>query len=784
MDINVTYWKIKRTILRNRNTISRCISIVLAVALIVCIGLLVNTVVQADRERERNTVEGKDKSPIKKGNYVPEKLGFRLFADNDKYELHADTDTGEIMVLEKQSGKKWYSNPQDYENDKIVPMETSLRNQFTITFMNLKDCIEVTKESWFDSVFRGNLTYEKVENGIRFNYAFHVSGVIVPVQYTINENGLVAEVLVSEIQELWAERFVVKDITFLPYFGAGGLEDEGYLLVPDGSGTLIEFNNNKQSSNSYVGTVYGDNLTIPKKTASSMLREQISMPVYGMKCNDNGFLAVITSGEANAKISATTSRKSSSYNHIYSTAIIREMSNAGMGGGWVFSGGQASHICDSSDILLDGENYTVQFYFLEQGNADYSAMSNCYREHLAANKQLANSALTDKNYLVLDLIGAVSIEKYVMGIKMPVITALTTYNDVVDIVKELKAKGVENIIINYSGAADGGIGNEIYNSFKTESKLGSKKDFNRMIEYLKQENVILFMETNPVDLYNDGNGYTGNDVGVKTFFGKYGFQYEYELDSFEAIEKSRWHLLTPQLAADATVKFAESAQKAKIENISVDRFGSVLYSNYADDNNYISRTGTKKLWMETLSTLQTNSGHVLIHNGNVFCLPYVDVVTDVSSESSDFDMADQSIPFYQMTMRGSLLMTGEGINTTVDYDYAFLKALETGCGLKFNLIASDVTNLVGTPYNDKTSYSYDFWKDIVVEKYLAMQEVYAAIGNETITYHENVTKDVSLTMFESACLVINYGPESYTYNGVTIQPNDYAIIRNITEGAK
>ncbi len=775
MDFNAKYWKVKRFFIRNRQTISRCISITLIAILVVALGLLANNIYQFDL-KEANKEAGLDKSPIKATSPKYPELGFRMFADNDNFALYADTATGEIKVVEKKTGKEWYSNPQDWQNDTYAPIKPRLRSQFFINFMNLDGCIEVSHNNWTDSIRKGGMTYTEVENGIRFDFAFPVSGVIVPVQYTINEKGLIAEVLVNEIQELWSNRYIVRDITFLPFFGAGDLEDEGYLMIPDGSGTLIEFNNEKQASSSYSGMVYGDNLTIPKQTASSMISEQISLPAFGMKCNDNGFLAVITSGDANARILASTSKKTSSYNQIYTTCYIREMSKAGMGGGWHLGGDQGSAVNDSSEILLDGANYTLQFYFLEQGNADYSAMSNCYREHLEANKQMPNSPLADKDYLVLDLIGAVSIEKFVFGIKMPVVTAMTSYNDVVDIVKELKSQGVENIIINYSGAVKGGLQNKIYNSFKIESKLGSKKEFNRMLEYLAQENVILFMETNPVDLYNDGNGFVGNNDGVKTFFNKYGFQYLYSLDSFEAINESRWHLLTPQLSAEATIKFAESAKKAKIENISVDRYGSALYSNYADGKDYISRTGTQKLWVNTLNTLQDNSDYVLIHGGNAFCLPYVDVVTDISTEGSDFDMSDMSIPFYQMTMSGNLLMTGEGINTTVDYDYAFLKALETGCSIKFNLIAADVTDLVGTQYNDKTSYSYDFWKDIVVEKYLEMQEVNKALGNGQILYHENVTEDVTLTVFESGSLVINYGLEAYTYNGVQVQPNDYAII--------
>ena len=63
---------------------------------------------------------------------------------------------------------------------------------------------------------------------------------------------------------------------------------------------------------------------------------------------------------------------------------------------------------------------------------------------------------------------------------------LTTYNDVVEIVKELKGKGVDNLIVNYIGAMNSGLNNKIYDKVKVESVLGSKKEFKAMIEFISK----------------------------------------------------------------------------------------------------------------------------------------------------------------------------------------------------------------------------------------------------------------------------------------------------------
>lgn len=774
MDIKERYWKWKRAFNKRKELIGRILSITLIVALVVIVAIASVSILKSDAERKALAGVPVDKSAIKAKKADYGEPGFRQVAENDMLILSADVTTGEICVTEKASGMKWYSNPQDREEDTYVTERPKLDSQFFVKFVNLDAGITVEFNNYNQSIKKGTMEYELVDNGIKFNFGFVTANVWIPIQYTLTEDGFQAEVVVSEIKGVGDNAFMIDTLSLLPYFGSGGLNDEGYLFVPDGSGALINFNNNKQFMQSYNAPVYGNNITIVKEKQETV-RTNINLPVFGAKVNDHAFLGVITSGDACSTISAATSKADSAYNHVYASAVLSEYNLKQMEGD--HRAGKSSHSIDYRDDLTDGANYCVRYFFMEGDAANYTGMSNCYRDYLIKNDLMKDSSLADKKYMVLDLVGAVSIQKYVMGVKRPVVTALTTYNDVCEIVKEMKAQGVENIIVNYIGAMDSGLNNKLYDKVSVESALGTKKEFRNMVNYLEQEGVLLFLETNPVDLYENGNGYLENKDSVRTFYDAYSFQYAYALDTATKADTTRWHLLRPALVSELTAKFASTLADWNVKNLSVNRLGDTLYSDYTETKaNYISRTGVMGLWQQTLKSADEATDYLMIHGGNAYTTAYADVITDTSSSHSSYDMLDQSIPFYQLVFQNNTLLTAAAINTTVDYQYAFLKALETGSSLKYNLIYGDVSDLVGTDYNTMVSYSYDYWKGLAAEQYQNMQKAVSQFAGKEIIAHEYVTGDVTRTQYESAAVIVNYGEEAYTYEGTQIAAKDYLIV--------
>lgn len=705
--------------------------------------------------------------------------GFQKITENESYILYADLTTGEICVEDKSTQKKWYSNPVD------IPKENKKGAQASQLLVTL-DLISINfvKEfnTYDDSVRMGGMEHEILENGIKFSFTFPEAAVIVPVQYYLCEDGFIAEVLTGEIQELWTgevnelwkdEGAELLSVKLLPYFGAGGASDEGYLFIPDGSGALIEFNSGKQQYKSYEGRVYGEDRT-SGETGNGEVTQSIRMPVFGLKCNEDALLAVITSGEGESSIYTATSNTKNAYNQVYSGFNYRLTADG------VQTNTGNSNRDEKIQVLGDGINYSVKYMFLDSKEADYSGMSQKYQEYLKAQNMLKQSALAEDNYVILDIYGAVTIEKMVMGVNTSVLTALTGYADVCEIVADLKNQGVENIIINYIGALNGGFESKIVNKAKPENCLGTKREFNEMIEYLNEEGVLLFVETNPICIYEDGNGYKGRRDGAKTFFDEYAFQYNYTLDTHKIIEEKRWYLLSPGLVKKQVVSFAESAVTSGLTNITLYGLGDSLYSDKDKGEKHTTRTDCLDDWTKAMDEITEYAEYLMVHGGNAYCMPYADVVTDVSLDFSDYDVEDWSIPFYQMTFGNEVVIGTSTVNASNDYRYIFLKAVETGSSLKFNLINAELSDLAGTDYSNLSTYSYALWKDVIVELSLQMQELSQQIKDQSIVEHRRLAEDVSLTVYESGIgVIVNFGSDSYQYQDTIVEGMNFLVVEGV-----
>src|SRR5690606_16184774 len=103
------------------------------------------------------------------------------------------------------------------------------------------------------------------ENGVE-----GVGGAVftIPVEYKLDKDNFIARLLVDKVE--YVSDYPLTNIKFLEFFGAAGLEDEGYIFVPDGSGALIYLNNGKTKSTTYVSRIYGDDETRSEEHTSEL----------------------------------------------------------------------------------------------------------------------------------------------------------------------------------------------------------------------------------------------------------------------------------------------------------------------------------------------------------------------------------------------------------------------------------------------------------------------------------------------------------------------------------
>ena len=100
------------------------------------------------------------------------------------------------------------------------------------------------------------LDIKRIENGVSVTYQFGSLGIHITVDIYVEENELRVEFPVSGIEE--SKTFAVADIQVLPFFGAAGADEDGYIFYPDGSGALTYLRKEKPPVvERYVWPVFG-----------------------------------------------------------------------------------------------------------------------------------------------------------------------------------------------------------------------------------------------------------------------------------------------------------------------------------------------------------------------------------------------------------------------------------------------------------------------------------------------------------------------------------------------
>jgi len=112
------------------------------------------------------------------------------------------------------------------------------------------------------------------------------------------------------------------DFTLAPYFGAAYKSENGYFLVPDGSGALIRFNN-RNGAEPYKQYVYGRDPSIVPIMRKAVSQAAL-LPVFGMSRSDGGFVAMIEGSAARGWINAETAYQKTGYNAASASCIVRD----------------------------------------------------------------------------------------------------------------------------------------------------------------------------------------------------------------------------------------------------------------------------------------------------------------------------------------------------------------------------------------------------------------------------------------------------------------------------
>lgn len=718
-------------------------------------------------------------------NWSAEKLkseGFEFYNSTKSLELYLNKERAIFAVRVIDSGYVWYSSPLDWESDDFSSgyNKNALASLLQVNTKDSKGSF-YPSNSYMNSVSRGGFKVAREDDGFVLNHNFKRDGFFIPLHVALEDNSLVVKVYFNEIEEeeedpestLGVLRLL--DITLLPYFGAAPKGEKGYIFVPDGSGAIINFDNQK-SKTVYNQYVYGrDKSVVP--TMKKNVSEDIYLPVFGLSREKAGFIAIVEENKSNSIISAGTSGQITSYNNVTSKCIIRDIDT--------FSFRERTgtprniSIFQNRDMPNSEEFYSVRYIFLNEDENSYVGMADKYREYLQEKEEFPQEK-TDKNFsMALNFIGAGTKKKGVLGIPMKVNIPFTPFNSVIDSVETLKSEGVDDFVVKFDGWMNGGIFGKYPTSLKPAKSLGGKKGFKNLISYLKENFIDFYVGGDFVNVYKSDVRHIKELSANRQINKSPAVIPDYRMSTFD--EKTTgdtypyWMMRLPVVKKFYDKFLRKFSKKYGNLGIAPDSLGNKVGSDFGKKGN--SRDKTAQGFEELLDKTATKNP-VLLSRPFDYGLKSASYITDVPVNSSDYDIENYSIPFYQMLIKGYIPFSNLSANRALNKNDYFLQLLETGSDISYLWIAENQEEL-----RDSRLQSYSFayapdWIDEAVETYKELKPILQNLSGQKIVEHKVYENGARITVYENGIKILtNYSDKIATVDGLSAQSHSYAVGR-------
>lgn len=720
--------------------------------------------------------------------YVTEEEAFAkmtLMAENDSLALYFNEEDFIFAVQNKANGYLWWSAP--YNNN---PEEKTTYFSKRTTLLSIEVINTDTKSPETLRAYGSNVigTVTEIENGIRLNFEFLRPDMVIPLDIVLEDGYFTATVPITQIKENRPETNAEGDIGYqllgisiLENFGSTDRSQDGMMIVPDGSGAVINYNNNAPTGdvNTYTGTVYGRDLAVSLLEAEDVY-EQVTMPVIGRitkgESEDNGLVIIASKGEEYSKIRAAVTGQDTvtNLNTCWFKFGVRTQDKYFMG-----SANEPLTVFESKGIKTG--DLQVSYYPINGEDLSYIDVAESYRNYLIDEIGVTKKTESNDAPFYLTLFGGTVKEQSIVGVPVSLQTTATTYSEALEIIQKLEEKGVSNIKVIYEDFNKAGIKGQISDEFQYSSKLGGKNDYQTLYNHIKSQGYELFPSCDIMEFSVSGNGYSFMLNSSKQITNSYATQTPFELAfGLPHLTKESWTILSPYYFAEVFDSLASTFKAEGATGISLNQASHTLYSDFsrtnADGRAYLTRTDAMEILQEGYQKLQDSGMKIMSENSNQYLLKYSDYIKDIPLYSSNYDIFDYDIPFAQMVLHGLIPYTTKAINKSANAEELRLLSLVSGTPIHYEMMYKNPNKFTDCEYDGLYYTNYIGWLDYAGGEYQLFNETIAKVSDSYITDYERISNYEYRSEFENGTTIyVNLETQEIEVDGVSYNLADYGL---------
>lgn len=718
----------------------------------------------------------------------PKVAGFELVCENDTLKLYTKPATAEVAVFDKRSGVVTYTNPVDTDDDTVAndTNKNYMRSQFVLDYYD-SDANSGRYNSFADCVSKGQFGLESIGNGVRYIYEVGDLGTLnngneaihftIPIEYRLENDHLNVSVPVKGIGEFGGGQLY--RIQLLRFMGAPSSNEEGYMVVPNGSGSIINFNNGKMSGGMYSQYVYDmDPLSANLVTMENLETSRLAM--FGICREKSSVLGSIEEGATTAVIQAGTSGLDTSYNYVCPAFVLRIADNLRMFG----DATQDVYVVEQD---MYDVNITVQYTFLNEDYSGYSGLARYFREKLIADGKLKEYDPGETDIpLYYDIIAALKEDAHFLGVQYLNTFAVTTFDQAKEINQTLKNGGVDNQIVNLQGAFNGGYYHDAADKIRLVGALGGKGKLTELNNLVDENGGSLYLDAafQQVSFADEHFNY---DVESARYYGA-GYVASFGLVNPTTLRntsglgymENRYNLISPKYLPRYTEKFASAIKGYDVEGISLRDLGSVLVSD-KKRTAPITRDEARQVVEAQLDLLSQTGKKILTNQANDYAFIYSDAILNAPMTGNDVTLVDANIPLYEMILHGYIPYSSELLNfeNADDMQKTILKLIEYGASPHYQFTWTEASRMKLTALNRYYNTTFATWKDSVLDTYNKVNGALKGLNGDTIVSHEVIGEEGLQRRIEysgGTVIYVNYSDEPATIDGVSVDPVSYVRV--------